>query len=51
MSKKLDKLKEIKLEVNDILTELETQIFIENANDFKENIIKKKKPKIVFEIK
>jgi phage tail sheath gpL-like len=43
MSKKLNKLKEIKLQVNDVLTELETQIFIENIDDFKKNIIKEKK--------
>jgi len=42
MSKKLNKLKEIKLQVNDVLMELETQIFIENINDFKKNIIKEK---------
>ena len=51
MSKKLDKLKEINLLLNNVLAELETQMFIENTSDFKENMIKEEKPKIAVEIK
>jgi len=45
MSKKLDKLKEINSQLSNILIELETQIFVENIDNYKEKMILEKKLK------
>lgn len=44
---KIEKLKEINLNIKNILIDLETYIFIENININEDNIIKEYEPKVV----
>lgn len=47
MSKKLEKLKEVNNILKRVLEKLEFEMFIENINDVKDNIINNNKPKII----
>jgi hypothetical protein len=48
---KLDKLKEVKLQVNNIIKEMELCVFVENVEDVRERVVREEKPKIVIELK
>jgi len=48
---KLEKLKEVNLQLANVLKELETRIFIENVEDVREKKSVKEKPNILFELK
>ncbi len=51
MSKKLEKLKEVNLQLTNILNELEAHMFIENIDSGDNKKIKEEKPKVVLELK
>ena len=51
MSKKLEKLREVNMQLKSILSELETKMFIENINDTKSKMAKEEQPKVVMQIK
>lgn len=51
MNNKLDKLKEVNMQVNNIIKEMEIRIFIENIEDVQERVTQPKKPKIAIELK
>jgi hypothetical protein len=48
---KLDKLKEVNLQLGTILKELETRIFIEDIEIIREIAVQEEKPKVVVELK
>jgi hypothetical protein len=51
MNNKLDKLKEVNMQVNNIIKEMEIRIFIENIEDVRERVAKPEKPKVAVELK
>lgn len=48
---KLDKLKEINSQLDTVLKELETRIFIENIEVIREIVVQEEKPKVAVELK
>jgi len=51
MNKKLNKLKEVNVQVNNIIKEMEIRIFIENIEDVRERVMQPEKPKAAIELK
>jgi hypothetical protein len=51
MSKKLDKLKEVNMMLTEVLSKLETQIFIEGIDNTTNKKIKDEQPKVMVELK
>ncbi len=51
MNNKLDKLKEVNMQVNNIIKEMEIRIFIENIEDVRDKAVQSEKPKVALELK
>ena len=51
MSKKLDKYREVNKQLANVLTELETRMFVENIIYVKDKKLKVEEPKVVVELK
>jgi hypothetical protein len=51
MSKKIEKLKEINAQLDNVLTKLETHIFINNIDNVQDKKIKKEAPDVILEQK
>jgi len=51
MSKKLDKLNEVNLQLDEILKRIETYIFLENIGDGRDNVVASKQPETYIQIK
>jgi hypothetical protein len=51
MTKKLEKLKEVNLQLTNVLNELETLMFIKNIDGSNKKEIKEEQPKVVLELK
>lgn len=51
MNKKIEKLKEVNSQLNNVLTKLEAHIFINNIENTKEKKIREEKPIILAETK
>lgn len=50
MSKKIEKLKEVNNQLNEILSKLETRMFIENINNYNDKKLKESQPKMVINL-
>jgi hypothetical protein len=51
MNNKLDKLKEVNMQINNIIKEIEIRIFIENIEDVREKVMQPEKPNVAVELK
>ena len=48
---KLEKLKEVNMQVTNIIKEMELCIFVENIEDVRERVIQEEKPKVAVKLK